>query len=239
MLFRLIVMLILFPFSAAQADVIGIYAGIGYWAYDLGGDAISDISLDDDFNISSANGVHIYLALEHPIPLLPNVKFAYTSISDRSTSALTTGFAFKGVPFLLGQSVDTEIDLTHMDITLYYELVDIGFDLDLGVTGRLMSGEVSIGPIRENVNVVVPMAYAHAKVGFLFTGLYVGGLINAGSDIVDYQLKIGWETENFIFPEFGIEVGYRSFSVDANEGDFDVDMDVVTDGIFLNLTAHF
>ena len=236
---RLMMMATLFFFSAAQADVIGIHGGIGYWAYDFNGDAISDISLDDDFNITSDNGGHVYVALEHPIPLLPNVRVAYTSMSDSSTSALTTGFAFKGVPFLLGQTVNTEIDLTHTDFTFYYEIVDIGFDLDLGVTGRLMSGEVSVDAVKENVKVVLPMAYANAKFGLPFSGLYIGGLVNAGSHVVDYQLKVGWETENFIFPEFGAEVGYRRFSVDAGEGDFDVSVDVDTDGVFLNLTAHF
>ena len=230
---------VLFSFSAAHADVIGVHGGIGFWAYDFSGDAISDISLENDFNITSDNGGHAYLALEHPIPFLPNVKVAYTSMSDSSTNALTTGFAFKGVPFLLGQTVNTEIDLTHTDFTLYYEIVDLGFDLDLGITGRLMRGEVSVDAIKEGVKVVLPMAYASARFGLPFSGLYIGGLVNAGSDIVDYQLKVGWETENFIFPEFGVEVGYRSFSVDSGEKDFDVNMDVDTDGVFLNLTAHF
>ncbi len=64
MLRRLMMMATLFFFSAAQADVIGIHGGIGYWAYEFNGDAISDISLDNDFNITSDNGGHAYTSRE-------------------------------------------------------------------------------------------------------------------------------------------------------------------------------
>ncbi|MFT6038757.1 MAG: hypothetical protein ACI9TP_001549, partial [Candidatus Azotimanducaceae bacterium] len=72
---------------------------------------------------------------------------------------------------------------------------------------------------------------------------YFGGDINyasyGGNQIADYAVKVGWETENFILPEFGIEAGYRSFSIDADADDLDVNVDTQVDGVFLNLTGHF
>ncbi|MCB1647772.1 MAG: hypothetical protein KDI36_20095, partial [Pseudomonadales bacterium] len=92
-------------------------------------------------------------------------------------------------------------------------------------------------------DVVLPMLYGRARFNLPFTGTWVGGDINyvgySGNQIADYALKIGWETENFIFPEFGIEGGYRKFSIEVDEDDADVDVNTDIDGIFINLTAHF
>jgi hypothetical protein len=52
-------------------------------------------------------------------------------------------------------------------------------------------------------------------------------------------VKLGWQKENFILPEFGIEVGYRRFGIDGDANDIDVDMDIHIDGVFVNLVGHF
>ena len=87
------------------------------------------------------------------------------------------------------------------------------------------------------------MLYAHGKFGLPFSGMYLGAEANAisysGNRVLDYALKVGWETENFILPEFGIEAGYRRFGIEGDEGDIDVGVDVAVDGFFINLTGHF
>ena len=53
------------------------------------------------------------------------------------------------------------------------------------------------------------------------------------------KIKVGWETENFILPEFGIAIGYRSLSIDGDASDIDLQTDVTIDGAFITLTGHF
>lgn len=229
--------------AGAQADFLGVYVGAGYWNAGFDGDVVANVDLGRELQIDGDAGNSFYVRFEHPLPILPNVRLARTGIKDSGQGVLGTNFTFNGQTFSASQAVTTEIDLTHTDVTLYYEIIDLGFDLDIGVTARLLEGEIAISPVREDVSAVLPMIFLSAKVGLPFSGLYLGADANAiaysGNSITDFAVKIGWETENFILPEFGIEAGYRRFALEADEGDVDVDWNVAVDGVFINLTGHF
>jgi|TARA_B100001964_G_C14223844_1_gene596654 outer membrane protein len=240
---RLAVVLLALVSLSSKADMLGIYGGVGYWNGSFGGDVISDQSVDDELNVDADDGLHVYVGFEHPIPLIPNIKVSRTGIKDSGTGNASSDFSFAGNSFTLSQTIATTVDLTHTDVTLYYELIDIGFDLDLGITGRWLDGEVQIDSFREDVSVLIPLVYASARVGLPFSGLYVGADVNGiglgSSSVSDYAVKLGWQKENFILPEFGIEVGYRRFGIDGDANDIDVDMDIHIDGVFVNLVGHF
>jgi outer membrane protein len=228
--------------SAAKADFVGIHGGAGYWESQIGGDILIDqVNLEDDLNLTGNGSPHFWFALEHPVPLLPNIRVAATQIEDSGNGAISQDFVFLGTSYTVSEEVYTEVELTHADVTLYYEIIDIGMDLDVGVTARWIDAKVRIDDFTDAADVVVPMIYARAKVGLPFSGGYFAGNVNAanyrGNGLTDFTVKVGWETENFIFPEFGIEVGYRDFSLNAD--DSDLYFDVNAEGAFLNLTAHF
>jgi len=229
--------------TIAQADFIGIHVGGGAWNSSFGGDIIADVSLDGDLNIEGDTGTYIYAAFEHPVPLIPNIKLARTTLEDSGTGTLSTNFDFNGTSYVVNETVMTDLDLTHTDLTLYYEVIDTGFDLDLGITARYFGGEVRVNGNREDLDVVLPMLYGRAKIGLPFTGTYIGGEGNivsySGNQLSDLEVHLGWETENFIFPEFGIQFGYRRFTLDVSADDADVAVDAQADGAFINLTGHF
>ena len=56
---------------------------------------------------------------------------------------------------------------------------------------------------------------------------------------MDYAVKVGWEIENFILPEFGVEAGFRRFAIDAGDDDLDFVIDMDVEGVFFNITGHF
>ena len=232
--------LLLLVSCVVKADFIGIFGGAGYWKGDIGGDVITDVSIGDELGVSGDGGNYFYVALEHPIPLVPNVKIARTNIEDSGSGIVGTTFTFEGATFSTGQSVSTKVDLTYTDFTLYYELVDVGFDLDLGLTARQFVGELQVDAVKEDANGIVPMLYASTKIGLPLSGLYVGAEVNgtsfSGDSLIDYAVKVGWETENFILPEVGVEAGFRRLSIDSDDN---VDLDLEVDGVFINLTAHF
>tara|TARA_E500000331_G_scaffold98259_2_gene95003 strand:+ start:6825 stop:6989 length:165 start_codon:yes stop_codon:yes gene_type:complete len=53
--------------------------------------------------------------------------------------------------------VATTIDLTHTDLTLYYEIIDIGFDFDVGITARSLEGQVQMDMTTEDVDEIIPL----------------------------------------------------------------------------------
>ncbi len=225
--------------TTARADFLGIHMGVGFWSYDMTGEILGTVQLDQDLNIFEEQGVTAYAAFEHPVPLLPNIRVAYSDVKHRGNTSLSSNFSFRGESFTVGQTLDANFDLTHLDTTLYYEIVDIGFDLDFGATLRVFDGNVTLGPVKEDVVAYLPAIYGNVKVGLPLSGLYVGATANGASEFTDYEVKVGWEVENFILPEFGISVGYRKLAIDADAGDLDLRTEVDIDGAFITLTGHF
>ncbi len=240
---KVVLLTLMLASASARADFLGVYVGAGYWNQGMSGDAIGDVSIQDELRFSDSSGLQAYVRFEHPVPLLPNVRVARSEIEDSSVGLLTGPVSFQGVTFTSGQTVNTSIDMTHTDVTLYYELVDIGIDLDVGITGRIMDGQLAMGGAIEQTNTVLPLVYVAGKVGLPFSGLYVAGDVNGlgfgNAKIADFAVKLGWETDSFFLPEFGVELGYRRFVIDASASDIDFVVDMDVDGLFLNLTGHF
>ena len=121
--------------------------------------------------------------------------------------------------------------------------MDLAFDLDLDLTARVLDSQLTIDGVTEEENAVLPMLYAAGKVGLPFSGFYLAGDINGlgfnGASVMDYAVKVGWEIENFILPEFGVEAGFRRFAIDAGDDDLDFVIDMDVEGVFFNITGHF
>ncbi len=244
MLSRLLSFVVLAAASfVCRADVAAVYGGIGYWNGSFGGDVISDVDVEGELALGTDNGATVYFGIEHPVPLLPNVRVARTDIQDSGVGTLSRDFVFGGVTYTVDQQVSTVVDLTHTDLTLYYEIVDVGMEFDVGLTGRWLQGEVEVNSTSENVDTVLPMVYARGKFYLPLSGLYLGADVNgisySGNSLTDYALRLGWETDSFLFPEFGIEGGFRRFNVETDPDDTDVEVNVDLDGVFMTVTAHF
>ncbi len=242
---------------AAHADFLGFSAGAGYFAGEVGGTLGQDeISVEEQLGFSdSESGFQAYIAFEHPVPVLPNIKVATLSYDNRAQGMLDDDFQFGGVVIPGGANTNTLLDYQHNDITLYYELWDTGFDLDLGVTARQIDTTASVayldqeglsiltGETRETLDEWVPLIYGATRIDLPLTGLYVAGEIQGigydGSSYLDYQAKLGWA---FPFPvlEIGVEAGYRSVAFDIDEahaGDLTSDIDI--SGWFINGAIKF
>ena len=100
--------------------------------------------IEDQLGLADNSGVQAYFRFEHPVPMLPNIRIARSEIEDAGVGVLTSPFEFGGDAFVPGQSVTTTVDMTHTDVTLYYELVDLAFDLDLGLTARVLDSQLTI-----------------------------------------------------------------------------------------------
>lgn len=239
---------ILLASGAASADFIGIYAGAERWNYDMDGYVSSgseNIDLNQDLGLDSDDDNVYYLAFEHPIPFLPNVKVQQNNLEGSAIGTASQTFTFNDVLFTEGSELATSYDFTHVDYTLYYELLDNWVNLDLGLTGKDFDGFTEInytattGVVGSRLDLkgTVPAVYGRAQFDLPFTGLSTGAILNigekSGDKISDIKAYLAYEGES----GFGVELGYRTFDVDFD--DFDsLSSDIKIDGIYAGFTLH-
>lgn len=225
---------------AAYGDSLALEVGASYWHASFSGDVITQVDLDSELSVDRDGALTAYAELQHPLPFIPNFRLARTNLKESGQGNLLNATAFEGTAFLAGQLVASEIDLSHTDATLYYEILDQGLEFDVGLTLRFMDGEFSLDGVEESADLTLPMLFARGQINLPFTGTYVSGQANvtsySGDRVTDTQLGIGWRTENFIFPEVGIETGYRQFSADVDDS---VRFDVEASGAYLNAMVRF
>src|SRR5690554_6239454 len=128
--------------GAAQADtVVGLYAGAQVWDTSNSGQ-FGTGNGNQSFAFTDEKQTSFYIAVEHPIPFLPNIKIRENELVSYGATTLTQDFNFNGQVYSANSSITSYVDLSHTDFTLYYELFDndlIAFDL--GMTGKkLMAG---------------------------------------------------------------------------------------------------
>jgi len=231
--------------TTASADFIGVYTGAAYWSPSFGGEFRSEdsntgmIDVDDDLSYSADPANSFYLAFEHPIPLLPNVRIERTNLAHSSDSTLSRTIEFNGKSYTQGSDINSNFDLTHTDWTAYYEFLDdtLWLSLDAGVTLRVFDGKVRIENEDLGLNVFTPMMYGKADVFIPGTDLSVGGMINyinIGDVIMaDRRAYIAYESPFRV----GAELGYRSFDFEIDSID-NLDADFSASGFYGAVTLH-
>ena len=235
----------LFLTQTAAADVIALKLSAGQWQPSFSGDVqdgTTRIDMEDDLGLDDDDALNLNLALEHPVPLLPNFKLDYTDLSIEATHTLTRTIDFDDTTFTVSDDITTEADLTHLDALFYYELLDNVVSLDLGLGVRQFDGYISIASSTESANVdlddPLPLLYGAAEVELPLTGLAVSGEVKgvgySGDSFLDMNVKASY---TFAFG-LGVELGYRTMSLDSSElSDIEADIDI--SGPYAGLKFHF
>lgn len=193
----------------------------------LGGDVEMNLwQQSHEFDGSSISGedtsVTFEASLEHPIPLIPNLKLGQSGV-DNSKYAYTK-----------------------RDFTFYYEFLDndaISFDLGVGLT-QFADGEVDVLGSTETFEGFLPHAYGAAKLGIPFTPLSFyakgNGILYDGNHLMD--ISVGAQFEIPIFYAFDIELqgGYRIHEISLGTyDDLSVDLETNTSGLFFGVNLDF
>ena len=233
--------------TVAMADTIGGELNVGYYQHAPSGTLQyqgDTIDLKDDFKWKQENDIFARLYIEHPIPLLPNIKLGYSSFGHSGSGVLNKSITFANQTYAVNSKVDSEFDLDMYDMTFYYEIVDIGFDLDLGLNIKYLDGSVSavdkVAGLDESTtfNVPVPMLYAKARVplpttdiAFQAEGNYISYSGNQFYDFeagVRYTLALG----------LGIEGGYKTMKIKLDDVN-DMSLDSTFSGAYAKLVWDF
>ncbi len=234
----------------SQADtLLGLYAGVQTWGMETSGGFSTD-GTNVDFNFNHTVRVNFYAALEHPIPLIPNIKLQRTNMDTDGDATLNTNFTFGGELFALDTVASSFVQLDSTDIILYYELLDndlISFDVGLNV--KYVDGELSVRAqddpsLRafEAFSGPVPMAYSRIEVGIPFSGFgaFVEGSFLAVDDhtLSDFQAAITYSLLDNIVIDLTFQVGYRAVSLELDDLD-DIFSDLEFKGAFAGVEVHF
>lgn len=234
------------PVSAHADALFGVYAGAGTWQQGFSGGVASggeEIDVEDDLDIGNDTNNVFYVAVEHGIPVLPNVRMHHADISGDGRNLLTRTIEFSGETFTFSQEVASEVQLTQTDAVLYYELMDNVFSLDVGIAARWVDGEMEVASATEVAGAefkgVLPLLYARTRIDLPFTGLWAGaeamGLAYDGHQLLDANAQVGWESPIGL----GAEIGWRSMTLDLDELD-DIDSaDIDISGPYAAVNFHF
>jgi outer membrane protein len=212
--------------AMVSADVLGFAIGAGVWNETPGGGIrkiteTTDVSVKDDLFWTEESQGYLFATLEHPVPLLPNVRLNYVKLDHSGSGETGFGFDFDDISF--SGNVANEFTIEQTDLLLYYEVLDNVVSLDLGLNVRLLDIAYSIVDENSNttsgsVSAPVPMLY-----GLIGGTPWPGVLISAegsfisysGSTISDFNAKIAYTT-NFLV---GFEAGYRTQTIELDDVD--------------------
>lgn len=229
----------------AQADVVGLGASLSYWDSGLSGKAATNndvVDVENDLNLDNDTNANASIYVEHPVPLLPNVRLNYTLVEQSGQGELGADFGTIGS---VGTGVDvrSDLDLEQLDLTLYYEVLDNWVNLDVGLTARDLDGELVVAETgglgrvnRTEVDAVVPMGYLAARFDLPMTGVSVGAegnLISYDGDSLHDFNAYG----QFEMALLQLRAGYRQMSIDYEDGNDRLDVEI--DGPFISAGVAF
>jgi outer membrane protein len=232
--------------GAAFAETLfGIYAGAGRWQQDSSGDITANgtpVDVGDDLDLGSSNDNVLWVAFEHPVPVIPNVRIQQSAADLTGSSVLSRNVVFNGVSFVAQGAVESQVDFKVQDAILYYNLLDGVFNLDAGLAVRRLEGHAQISSVGQfaevDFNGTLPMVYARAEWELPF-GFWVGGggeYIKFRRDsFIDVDAVLGWKSEW----GFGVEGGMRYIKLKVDDlGDVDQGS-LTVDGPYAALNYRF
>tara|TARA_R110000737_G_scaffold176656_1_gene201640 strand:- start:71 stop:838 length:768 start_codon:yes stop_codon:yes gene_type:complete len=237
-----------------QADALGIYLGGQIWDNQASG-VLGDGSSQIDFNLADEKQQSFFIAFEHPLPLIPNVRIASTSLETQGNTTLATDFEFEDETFEEGAQVNADFNISYVDYTFYYELFDNDLlTFDFGLTGRDFDGDVTVSAqatsgsdtftqsARIAVTEIVPMLYIYTNVGLPLTGLNLyaqGNFLSIDKHtLYDYEVGVSYELVENLAVDVNINAGYRAVKLELEDLN-DLYTNIEFDGVFIGTTIHF
>ena len=209
--------------ALATADTLSVSVGGGIWQETPSGTfrnvtAGDLVGADVESNLfwKKEDQGYFFITLEHPIPLLPNVRIASSKL-DHSGSGTST-FTINGTTY--SSPITNDLKLKQTDATFYWEILDNVVSLDLGLNAKKLDVDYYITDgtqsTRDQFNGTVPMLY-----GLVGVSPYPGLTISAegsfvkysGNRITDVTAKVAYTTDYY----FGVEAGYRAENIKLDD----------------------
>ena len=213
----------------AQADVIGVKGDLSYWAYNGQANMAAQTAASDQ-DLERKGAAQLSLAIEHPVPLIPNAKIRYVNLKTQTENEVA------------GQPV-YDINMDHADFILYYEILDNIVNADVGVGATTLNGHVTtLALSKTDIDKTVPVIYATAGAKLPFTGLSAKGevLYSNFNDakITDAQAELQYNFIDNLLVDVGLKAGYRILDIKLDDYEKN-DLKFNFKGPYIGLDIHF
>lgn len=219
---RLLLALFLGASTLSAEILLGFGAEADYYSVEADG-SFNYENTRTNFNNDQESSYQLGAYLEHPIPLFPNIRIDYTPKTTFSGSD--------------GVGGSNDVEFTQLDTTLYYEILDNVVDLDIGISGKYLSGDVR-GVNNKSFDEILPLGYLRVAFFPPATGLSFDGNIKyieyEGDSLLDARIKATWE----IMVGLGVQAGYRYESMDIDDR-FEMNTDASFRGPFVGVQYVF
>ena len=230
----------------SQADFIGGEMNIGYYNHAPSGTLQYQgnvIDVKDTLKWKDEGDMFAKIYIEHPLPIIPNIKLGYSEFGHTGAGTLNQSFDFGGTTYAANSNVESVFDLKMYDLTLYYEILDNWVNIDVGVNVKYVDGSISIKDdtiLSEatDFQVPIPMLYAKARfdvpttdLSFQVEGNYItydGHTLYDAEAGVRYTLALG----------LGLEAGYKTMKLELDDID-DLSMQSDFSGAYAKVVWDF
>lgn len=90
---------------------------------------------------------YYWTAIEHNVPILPYIKIAMLNYGHNANTIALREFDLGDTTYPIETVINTNIDLSYLEATLYYPVIDSWMRLDLGLTAREYDSRIIISAI--------------------------------------------------------------------------------------------
>lgn len=209
--------------------------------YNSGGAAGTDVRLENDLGLNSRTQGYLWADLEHPIPLVPNVRVEYASLKTSGTKVLSRNLVYGGSTYTASTRVTSDGSVKQSDLILYYAPINNWLKLDLGLDVKYLDVQFRLSDSGQSTQAkgttVVPMLYGNVSFQIPTTSLSLGvagSFIGyGGSSFSDLRARAAYLFGSHI----GVEGGYRRVRLKIDSDSIDPNGDIRFDGTYLGLFA--
>jgi len=242
--------LVLASGNVAALPLVDFWAGAYSWNTAYTGDVSAnpiDLSLENTLQLEDSNNNVIWAAFEHPIPVIPNIQIKQTTLETTGMGSIDEEFTFGGTTYSESVSLDSNINLNHTDLTLYWGLPLPIVTIDFGVNVRQFDGELTINDGSTVLDAPIPMLFARVGGYLPFTGLSLMAEANyigyGETNHMDVQVVARYTLPIIPVLDVNIEAGYRAFQLNIDPTDFggsssDLNADIDMSGVFVGVSFH-
>jgi len=195
--------------------------------------------LEETLHWDTNEDIFLKAYIEHPVPLFPNIKLAFTHLSQEGKGGVSNGFVWGDIYIPTIGTINNSFDLGKYDLTLYYELLDNWIEADAGITLGYIDGNIKVTALTglgktsfshtENTNfsLFIPTLYGKTKFNIPTTdiSLQFEGDIFSYNDTTFYNYELN---ARYTFNMgLGIEMGYKTLHLESSDlaNGLEVDMD--------------
>ena len=247
--------------TTASADFARVEVGGGIWQQTPNGyasrtDGDGALSLNGTYTSSEkeATDTYAWILIKHPVPIIPNLRLEYVTITDEGTTNSSGGGSIGGIPLPVGLDVPTTIDITQYDVIPYYNILDNTFwiTLDLGLDIKVIESDVHAAAVSAGIltfagysstdTTVIPLLYARGRVEIPATNIGLEADVKAITDgtnsMYDVRAKVDYTFDFIPIIQPALEVGYRMQKLKVDDGTkAQVDLDY--SGVYAGLMLRF